>query len=142
MSNEEYEEFDFLSELKKKFPLMYANTFDAWVDKGWQPIIFELSNKIQSYIDRSLKKNDLDKVVPQIQVAQIKEKFGGLRFYYDGGDSTVDAMVSMAESWADHTCEICGASGKSRNLPWVKTLCESHYKEKLQYYKDRMLIKD
>ena len=46
--------------------------------------------------------------VEWIRVAQIKEKFGGLRFYYDGGDDQISGMVTMAESWADSSCEKCG----------------------------------
>jgi hypothetical protein len=60
-------------------------------------------------------------------VAQIKEKFGGLRFYYDGGDDVINGMVRMAEAWAGHTCEECGAPGTSRDGGWIKTLCDTHH---------------
>ena len=64
--------------------------------------------------------------VEWIRVAQIKEKFGGLRFYYDGGDGHISGMVTMAESWAHRTCETCGNKGKSREGGWIRTLCDKH----------------
>jgi len=66
----------------------------------------------------------------------MKEKFGGLRFYYDGGDDEVSGMVRMAEAWAEHTCEECGAPGKSRDSGWIKTLCDHHEAERQQRNKE------
>jgi hypothetical protein len=57
---------------------------------------------------------------------QIKEKFGGLRFYYDGGDEYISGLVSMAESWAGNTCETCGEKGERRSGGWIRTLCDKH----------------
>ena len=67
--------------------------------------------------------------VRRVKVAQIKEKFGGLRFYYDGGDDTVSGMVTMAEAWASTLCETCGAKGKQRGGGWIRTLCDEHEAE-------------
>lgn len=64
-----------------------------------------------------------------INVAQVKEKFGELRFYYDGGDETIRGMESMAESWAAHTCETCGERGEGRHGGWIRTLCDKHEAE-------------
>lgn len=72
---------------------------------------------------------------PQVVVAQIKEKFGGLRFYYDGGDDTIDGMVRMAEAWASVSCEECGAPGVQRPGGWVKTLCDHHAAEREARYR-------
>ena len=72
------------------------------------------------------------KVTPKVEwirVAQIKEKFGGLRFYYDGGDDYISGMVTMAESWASRTCETCGSKGMTRGGGWVRTLCDEHEAE-------------
>lgn len=64
-----------------------------------------------------------------VEVHQIKEKFGGLRFYYDGGDDEVSGMVRMAEAWADSTCETCGDRGERRHGGWIRTLCDKHEAE-------------
>lgn len=67
--------------------------------------------------------------VHRVVVDQVKEKFGGLRFYYRGGDDVVDGMVRMAESWAARTCETCGNPGTLRHGGWVRTLCDQHEAE-------------
>ena len=75
---------------------------------------------------------DQDPIVDKvdwIRVAQIKEKFGGLRFYYDGGDDHISGMVRMAEAWAGQTCETCGDKGKQRSGGWIRTLCDKHEAE-------------
>jgi hypothetical protein len=66
--------------------------------------------------------------VPQVVLDQVKEKFGTLRFYYTGGDDTINGMVLMAESMSGVTCEECGNQAGT-NWPeaggWVRTICES-----------------
>lgn len=61
-----------------------------------------------------------------ITIDQIKEKFGGLRFYFTGGDAQINGMVRFAEYLCDHTCEVTGKAGKSytNSHNWTKTLCE------------------
>jgi hypothetical protein len=66
--------------------------------------------------------------VAQVVATQVKEKFGGLRFYYNGGDDYIDGMVRMAESWAANTCEVCGKPGKLRGGGWLYTACDEHTK--------------
>jgi hypothetical protein len=65
-------------------------------------------------------------VVPQVVVDQVKEKFGTLRFYYQGGDDYISGLVSMAESMSGVTCEVCGKPGKSTRGGWIQTLCVEH----------------
>ena len=72
---------------------------------------------------------DITPKVEWIYIEQIKEKFGGLRFYYQGGDDHIDGMVTMAEVWAGQTCETCGNRGKRRDGGWVRTLCDHHEAE-------------
>lgn len=74
--------------------------------------------------------------VDWIRVEQIKEKFGGLRFYFQGGDSHIDGMVTMAEVWAGRTCEKCGNVGERRGGGWIRTLCDQHEAEYQQKMKD------
>lgn len=57
-------------------------------------------------------------------VLQIKEKFGGLRFYVDGSDK-LEEMISQAEADSFKTCELCGKPGVLRSTgSWLKTLCD------------------
>ena len=60
----------------------------------------------------------------QLVATQIKEKFGTLRFYHDGGDSFCDGVVLMAEVMSGCTCEDCGAPGRIGGKNWLATLCD------------------
>ena len=68
-------------------------------------------------------------IVQQVVIEQVKEKFGSLRFYYQGGDEYISGLVSMAESMAGITCETCGDAGEGRNGGWIRTLCDKHEAE-------------
>lgn len=68
---------------------------------------------------------ELEKL-PSIQ--QIKEKFGGMRFYVDKCSHDQDLAISFAEAMSNRCCEVCGKPGKHRQGGWVKTLCDDHFK--------------
>jgi hypothetical protein len=62
----------------------------------------------------------------QVKALQVKEKFGGLRFYTSGGnDDYVRGMISMAESLSFRICERCGKMDKdvSATKGWITTIC-------------------
>lgn len=101
---------------------------------GWFQILNQLCNNIQHYIDWQNKDSE---VVPQVVAVQVKEKFGTLRFYYDGGDSKIDGMVRMAESMSGVMCEECGKPGKTRQGGWIKVLCDEHEAERQTRYAER-----
>lgn len=135
-TEEEYDEF--AKRMEERFPKMFSQPYGGFcVDAGWWPIIESLCANIQSRIDFYNKNRETRPVIEQVVVGQIKEKFGGLRFYYDGGDDGIQGMVRMAEAWADHTCETCGNAGKSRSGGWIKTLCDEHAAEREARYKER-----
>lgn len=129
--------------LLTKFPKLYrqyymdkTQTCMCWgfdVDDGWFKLIKQLSN-------------DITEISDTIEAVQVKEKFGGLRFYYDGfltTDTDIDKIrkvVHDAEHKSYSICEKCGKKGKLReDLVWVKTLCDVHYKKVLDKYKGRVL---
>ena len=126
---DEFEKYDaFAKQMEERFPKMFAQPYGGFaVGEGWWSIIELLCSNIQHHIDW---KNKQSEVVAQVTVNQIKEKFGGLRFYYSGGDDVVDGMVRIAEVWASRSCETCGAPGKSREGGWIKTLCDHHEAER------------
>lgn len=90
--------------------------------------------RIQEYLERGYE--EPTPKVHRVVVDQVKEKFGGLRFYYHGGDDVVDGMVRMAESWAANTCETCGEKGTLHHGGWVRTLCDKHEEEYQQRQKN------
>ncbi len=138
------------SKLCEKYPKIFVNRYAdirttamCWgfeCGDGWYNIIDALCANIQGYITRTndwrerlLKDNPYNNKIPdelpQVVAVQVKEKFGGLRFYVDRSDSVVDALISMAESMSYRTCEVCGSPGKSRNGGWIRTLCDTHAAE-------------
>lgn len=97
----------------------------ALICNGHNPTDWDLE-RVNDIMEHGVKVPD---EIRTVIVHQIKEKFGGLRFYYEGGDDIVDGMVRMAEAWAGRTCETCGNKGTRRSGGWVRTLCDTHEAE-------------
>ena len=86
---------------------------------GWLNLIDELCRTLQIHLDSHPD-------VPQVDVLQVKEKFGGLRFYYSGGDSVCRDAVAMAEERSLSTCEVCGQTGTLGGERWLNVRCVNH----------------
>jgi hypothetical protein len=87
------------------------------IGDGWVPIVDRLFTDL-----RALGFNGTD-------VAQIKEKFGGLRVYIDGATEELRERIGSAEEQCWRTCEECGNSGVLAVFPngaRVQTLCANH----------------
>lgn len=85
------------------------------VGPGWRLLV--------SGLDRNLR--DLD---PDYKIGQVKEKFGGLRFYIDsfnGDIETANKLVNIAEEASFKICEDCGGPGvwSVRGGFGYRTLC-------------------
>jgi hypothetical protein len=113
--------------------LILARIPDKWgrwisCGRGWYPLIVDL--------DRALAEID-----PYYQVLQVKQKLGGLRYYFELRDqpdpadpdpesrqARADVLVQAAEKRAAHTCERCGNPGTlSRSKApdaWYQTMCD------------------
>jgi hypothetical protein len=62
------------------------------------------------------------------QICQIKEKFGGLRFYINSGSDEIFNRISEAEDKSMEVCEVTGLPGKLRtDIRWYRTLCDEEY---------------
>jgi hypothetical protein len=62
--------------------------------------------------------------IPQVVAVQVKEKFGSLRFYVDGGDDYTAGMIRLAESISASMCESCGIPSKVKNNDgWLSNMC-------------------
>ena len=72
-------------------------------------------------------------------LAQVKEKFGGLRFYANDTDDKMDERIHQAELEAEKTCEQCGSPGEIKGngrdgSGWLVCLCEKcREKENLRH---------
>jgi len=88
---------------------------------GWFDLIDQLCSDIQNYIDQNPSRK-----VPQVVAEQVKEKFGTLRFYVQGGDQLTTGMIWFAEGMSARICETCGQPGKRRGRGWIYTACDDH----------------
>lgn len=74
---------------------------------------------------------------PQVVASQVKEKYGGLRFYVEGASREQYAVISFAEALSDHICEKCGSTKNiGHTMGWITTLCEECGKEIPSWIKD------
>lgn len=128
VTNEEFEK-----RIESKWPHMFSKPYGGVaVGPGWYKIVESLCQNIDDHCKwKNMQYEQFGRGAPvePVIVEQIKEKFGGLRFYYTGGDDYVNGLVDMAESWADETCEDCGAPGQKRSGGWLRTLCDHHEQE-------------
>ena len=83
-------------------------------DSGWYSLIKKLIEKL---IEIGWDK----------QVTQVKEKFGGLRFYTNSLPDGGQELIRDAENKSLETCEVCGEPGEIEgNTRWLKCLCDKH----------------
>ena len=80
--------------------------------------------------------NKAEQLKATLNVLQVKEKFGGLRFYCDTTEEMQDFVWNM-EFASMTVCEFCGKEGHSVSIGgWYKTLCDACYSEH-NGYKDK-----
>lgn len=104
-------------------PIMDSKIFAC--DTGWFPLIKDLIE-------------DLIKLGWDKEVSQVKEKFGGLRFYIGSGSDEIFERVVKAERDSYEICEVTGKPGKLRkDIGWYLTLCDEEYEKRLKRNKDR-----
>ncbi len=148
--------------LSQDFPRLYRlegreTCFTDWgveCGAGWFDLIYKLSADIEAAAREAGLDPNSD---AWPRVAQVKEKFGTLRFYLDVAapwdpsefavEGNPDAgmfalrpvakaprireLIREAEARSADICEGCGAPGKLRKNYWIHTycdLCEARYK--------------
>jgi len=119
-----------MERIRAKHPWLTDTDFEIAMLGGWEPLVANLLDEIGQEMAKYPG--------ARLAILQIKEKFGGLRFYYnlrDAPEALVDAIGKCREqaeklSWM--TCEICGEPGclreaKDRHWFWVR--CNEHTPE-------------
>lgn len=95
---------------------------------GWFQLIWDLSEKLEALIVQYKKDNPDDDNFPQ--ATQVKEKFGGLRFYMNYETEEIEKLIEEAEVKSEETCEVCGKKGTIQGGGWLMCLCPEHGKGK------------
>ncbi|CAM5377626.1 hypothetical protein [Eoetvoesiella caeni] len=117
-----------LDSLPTTYPRLFPKGPLPWgfeLGDGWSAIIIALCARLDTILQ--------DAPGASIEVRQAKEKFGGLRFYYelqDADDETAAELreaVSLAEATCAHVCERCGRRGavEDKSGGWLSTLCSA-----------------
>ncbi len=104
---------DPMESLLNKYGIDYPRC-GAGVGDGWMPLVERL------IVDLIALGWDRD-------CHQIKEKFGGLRFYVGEVSEECRARITAAEEESERTCEVCGSPGKLTGFGgWVTCRCGQH----------------
>ncbi len=87
------------------------------VHDGWIPLLDQLCCALTDVI----RADQLS-----FQATQVKEKFGQLRFYAQGGTARTRALIDAAELQSGTICEGCGDASHLRNRGGlITTICNS-----------------
>lgn len=98
------------------FPL---EIYQRMVGEGWSHLVEILWRVCQRY---------------NISILQVKEKYGGLRFYVGGAPLFFHNLVSIIEDESFRVCEYCGEEGKESVVwGWIQTTCEDCHKKRLEH---------
>lgn len=89
------------------------------VEDGWFHLIWSLCEDL----DPLVAGHESETRQP-FEVLQVKEKFGSLRFYVNGGSTLIWDRIASAEEESLRTCEVCGKPGRHRPGLVLRTLCD------------------
>ena len=122
--------FDLLVE---EFPNLYkpkGSEISFYLPIGWYPLVRKLSKDINVELENN------PELKSKFKILQVKEKFGGLRFYLSESVSeNIDALIAESEELSMDACISCGANvcGKKSiikklfKLSWGQsTFCAKH----------------
>jgi hypothetical protein len=116
------------AKLVKQFPGLYSDvgtttpreslmSFGFECETGWFQLLWDLSTELTAAIEAE----------PDwwaIKAAQVKEKYGTLRFYLVGSPDKLQDIVDKYEHLSAKTCELCAKPGRlCHHNGWLKTLC-------------------
>jgi hypothetical protein len=88
---------------------------------GWFKLIWKLCEDLEKLNLENEKR---------FEVIQVKEKFGGLRFYTHNTPPKMRKRILKAIKQSHKICENCGNPGKERVIRfWFYTLCDLCYKK-------------
>jgi hypothetical protein len=125
-----FEKYPDLFSNRTKSPKESCMSWGCDIGNGWYDLLSSVCWRIsqhEEYIKtrKKYKLTDAEEEYYPVKFDQVKEKYGGLRIYYSGGDDYVEGAISMAEEMSYKICEICGNSGKPNKGGWITTLCNS-----------------
>jgi hypothetical protein len=145
LQNKLYEKYPQLFVNKDKTPMQSTMCFGIECGEGWYDILSSLCWMINQH-EENIKWREKWKQKQNVDIQQdfevkvegdeqeyfpvkfdqIKEKYGGLRVYFSGGDEYIEGLVSMVEAMSYKICDVCGNKGEPNKEGWISTRCETH----------------
>ena len=125
---------DTLDKLIEQYPIVFKHLNKTGyhnLPAGWYKIMNRLCSELSVLLEEALEANPENPDEPLFSVLQVKEKFGGLRFYYmmntkdDELYRRIQTAVDTAEDTSYSTCQITGNIGVlCKDGSHFMTLCE------------------
>jgi hypothetical protein len=90
---------------------------------GWFDIVWRLCEDLEPLVQQSERASGRP-----FEVLQVKQKFGGLRFYVSHSHRTdaIRQRIGVAGLESVRTCEVCGQPGSRREGDWSPVVCDEH----------------
>ena len=114
------------SEMYDKYPKTLKGLSYFEINEGWKGLVEEITSKIEVV-------NNKYSPSSYIRAAQVKQKFGGLRYYVsieevDEQDvKHVYDIIAEAEKRSFTICEFCGQPAKQGKYGYtIETVCDEH----------------
>ena len=115
--------------LKKDYPNAIGRLGYLEIPIGWMQLVADCAKEIQKAIIL-LPKSKRDKFGAE----QIKEKFGGLRWYPSCSNELTDPIIKKYEALSYKTCQVCGKKGKPvSEKGWISTLCVERAEHRIYF---------
>lgn len=94
-------------------------TWKDSVGPGWHPLL----ERYAANVDYHVSKGDM----PPVELRDIKEKFGTLRVYTQGGNELSTILEAFVEDLSGYYCEDCGKlATMGSKQGWFRTTCADH----------------
>lgn len=113
---------------KKKF--FQTSCYYYCIPEGWRKAF---GIQMIREINEALYRAGGRKQVKEYSVCDVKEKYGGLRWYDDGAPCEVHKIIEKYDHISYHTCIKCGRPATVRTTGWICPYCDEHIPEHQNY---------
>jgi len=100
---------------KPEYKYRYEWTWLDSVPIGWRPLLLQMCKKLKKII----KENNLT----NYKIHQVKEKYGELCWYDEGGNKRTFDLISEYENKTGSICVVCGKPAKYYTKGWINYYC-------------------
>ena len=125
------------TELLEKYPKTFKVLGYFECNEGWKHLIDDVSAKIEAINNKYPESS-------YIHAVQVKQKFGGLRYYIsieeiDSDDiNYIYSIIADAEKMSYTVCEFCGAPAKVSKWGYnIETACDEHSTTRRRFGMDK-----